>query len=120
MLATIARLEPNRIHVSVTDFNDTTHGSQNERQVVKVAVGDKIFITIPLDGMIDIALELSRLEKQYKKLIKEFDTTFTQRLGNPGFISKAPESVVSKLRAEASEADCHLKLLQARIAMLKN
>ena len=62
---------------------------------------------IPLEGLIDIAEEKSRLQKALDKLMKEIGG-LKGRLDNPNFVKSAPEDVVmeaqSNLEARADEA----------------
>jgi valyl-tRNA synthetase len=62
---------------------------------------------IPLQGLIDIGEEKSRLEKALEKLAKEIGG-LKGRLGNPNFVRSAPEDVVmeaqSNLEAREDEA----------------
>jgi valyl-tRNA synthetase len=75
---------------------------------------------IPLQGLIDIAEEKSRLEKALEKLAKEIGG-LKGRLNNPNFARSAPEDVVmeaqSNLEARAEEAD-KLRAALARLADL--
>ena len=53
---------------------------------------------IPLEGIIDIAEEKSRLSKSLEKLTKEIGG-LKGRLNNPNFIASAPEDIVDEARA---------------------
>ena len=61
---------------------------------------------IPLEGIIDIAAEKSRLSKTLEKLQKEI-ASLKSRLGNPKFLESAKEEVVEETRGnlEAREAE---------------
>lgn len=65
-------------------------------------VGDSTF-ALPLAGVIDIAVEKARLEKEVAKLDGEV-AQIDKKLGNEQFVSKAPEEVIEeqKLRREAA------------------
>ena len=75
---------------------------------------------IPLQGLIDIAEEKSRLQKALDKLAKEIGG-LKGRLDNPNFAKSAPEDVVmeaqSNLEARAEEAD-KIKAALLRLADL--
>ena len=69
-------------------------------------------IYIDLEGIIDFDKEAARLEKSILKLTKEVEG-FSKKLGNQGFISKAPENVVEKVKTQQAEAQAKLdKYLQ--------
>jgi valyl-tRNA synthetase len=65
-------------------------------------------LTIPLEGMIDIDAEKSRLDKAANAAEKERDS-LAQRLANPNFTERAKPEAVEKARsdheAKAAEAD---------------
>ncbi len=75
---------------------------------------------IPLEGLIDIAEEKSRLQKGLDKMMKEIGG-LKGRLDNPNFVKSAPEDVVmeaqSNLEARQDEAD-KIKAALARLADL--
>ena len=67
-------------------------------------------ILIPLAGLIDKQAELDRLNKEIGKISAEMKR-LEGKLGNPNFVDKAPEAVVSKEKtklASAQEAFSHL------------
>lgn len=66
-------------------------------------VGDATY-ALPLAGVIDLAAEKSRLEKEIGKLDGEI-AQVDKKLGNEQFVSKAPEEVIEeqKARREAAE-----------------
>jgi valyl-tRNA synthetase len=65
-------------------------------------------ITVPLEGVIDIAAERDRLTKALAAAAKERDS-LAARLGNPAFVERAKPEAVEKARADhdakAAEAD---------------
>ena len=70
-------------------------------------------ILIPLAGLIDKEAELARLEKEIGKLKVNIDKG-KAKLGNPGFVDKAPPAVVDKERARVDELSVALQQLQAQ------
>ena len=60
-------------------------------------VQNKFKIFIPLEGLIDYAKELDRLEKDYKKVISEIKRA-EGKLANEKFVNKAPEKLVQEER----------------------
>jgi valyl-tRNA synthetase len=68
-------------------------------------------ILIPLAGLIDKEAELARLEKEIGKLKINIDKG-NAKLGNPGFVDKAPAAVVDKERTRVDELSVALTQLQ--------
>jgi valyl-tRNA synthetase len=80
-----------------------------------VVRGCELFV--PLAGVVDFEAELARLDKELGKLSKELEFV-TKKLGNEGFVSKAPEDVVAKEKAKAAEfaeKKAALELLRAKV-----
>ena len=79
-------------------------------------VGD-IEIYVPLAGLIDVDAERQRLAKEIKKfqgLLRSLDG----KLGNEGFLKKAPPQVVEKERQRREEYADTLQKLEASLKML--
>ncbi len=68
-------------------------------------------ILIPLAGLINKDAELARLEKEIGKLQANCDKS-NAKLGNPGFVDKAPEAVVSKEKERVAEMESAISKLQ--------
>ena len=90
LLSTMAKLE------SVTVL-DTAEAPASATQVI-----GQTELLVPLAGLIDIDAECARLEREEEKLGKEVDK-LELRLGNPGFVDKAPADVVARERARLAE-----------------
>ncbi len=61
-------------------------------------------VALPLEGIIDFATETARLAKEQDRIEKEL-ASITGRLGNPGFVAKAPEDVLIETRERKAELD---------------
>ncbi len=72
---------------------------------------------IPLQGLIDIAEEKSRLEKAHDKLAKEIGG-LKGRLNNPNFAKSAPEDVVMEAQANLDARMDEAAKLQAALTRL--
>ena len=59
-------------------------------------------IYIPLEDLIDIEKELERLEKEKVNLQKELDRV-NAKLGNQGFVAKAPANVIEEEKAKKAK-----------------
>jgi valyl-tRNA synthetase len=86
-------------------IDSVTEGPAPKGSIAVAAEGAAF--AIPLQGLIDIGEEKSRLEKALEKLAKEIGG-LKGRLGNPNFVRSAPEDVVmeaqSNLEAREDEA----------------
>ncbi|MAB99021.1 MAG: valine--tRNA ligase, partial [Pseudomonadaceae bacterium] len=82
-------------------------------------VGD-MEVLVPMASLIDKAAELGRLDKEIQRLEGEVKRV-GGKLGNAGFVDKAPAEVIEKERAKLAEAEQALGKLaeqRARIASL--
>ncbi|MCD6584865.1 MAG: valine--tRNA ligase [Desulfobacteraceae bacterium] len=61
------------------------------------AIVDQALISVYLEGIIDFGKEVTRLEKEILKIDTEIDK-LNKKLNNPGFVNKAPEAVVDKVK----------------------
>ena len=61
-------------------------------------------VALPLEGVIDFATETARLKKELERIEKE-SAAIAGRLGNPGFVAKAPEEVLAETRERKVELD---------------
>ena len=50
---------------------------------------------LPLEGLIDVEAEKARLEKELEKIAKEVEKV-EKKLGNKGFVDRAPAEVVQE------------------------
>ena len=74
---------------------------------------DEATIALPIADVIDVAAEKARLTKEIAKLDGEL-VRFDKKLGNAGFLAKAPAEVVEEERRRRDEtAETHARLAQA-------
>ncbi len=88
---TLAKLE------SMTILSDGESAPMSTTQLV-----GEMELLIPMAGLIDVAAEMARIDKQLDKLnadIKRIDG----KLSNEGFVAKAPAAVIEKERAKQVE-----------------
>lgn len=71
---------------------------------------------LPVEGLIDIDKELSRLQKEEEKLLAEL-TRVDSQLGNPLFMERAKPEVVSKLVESAASVRERLEKIRAQRAL---
>ncbi|HJV16127.1 MAG TPA: valine--tRNA ligase [Bacillales bacterium] len=87
-----------------------------EKSMTAVITG--LEIILPLEGLINIEEEVARLEKELDKLNKEVERV-QKKLGNEGFIKKAPESVIEEERAKEKDYLEKRSIVQSRINELQ-
>ncbi|MFZ5562638.1 MAG: class I tRNA ligase family protein, partial [Thermodesulfobacteriota bacterium] len=86
---------------------------EKSRHAATAVVGDAV-IYVLLEGVIDFAAELARIEKELARVDKELDGV-SKKLSNSGFLAKAPAQVVDAVRATAAElTEKQAKLKAAR------
>ena len=82
-----------------------------EAPAAATALVGKMEILIPLEGLIDKAAELNRLDKEIAKLDKII-TQSASKLANENYVAKAPAAVVAKEREKLAELQQALYQLQ--------
>ncbi|MBF2720142.1 valine--tRNA ligase [Psychrobacter sp. NG254] len=75
-------------------------------------------VLVPMKGLIDPTAELARLDKAHEKLQKQADG-IARKLGNEGFVSKAPAEVVDAEKAKLAELEGQLTAMTAQMEQLK-
>ncbi|MCC6624646.1 MAG: valine--tRNA ligase [Deltaproteobacteria bacterium] len=83
-----------------------------------VAVADTCTVYVPLEGIIDIAQEIARLDKAMAKIDKDIQK-LADKLGNERFVAQAPADVVAEQRARLSEAQATRATYAETIARLR-
>jgi len=84
---------------------------------VQLVVDEATFV-LPLAGVIDVAAEKARLEKEIAKLDAEI-VKFDRKLANESFVAKAPPEVVETERERRTEAmQTRIRIAEARDRLL--
>ena len=83
-----------------------------------IALLDELRVLVPLKGLIDVGAELARLEKRHAKLAAERAKS-AGKLGNDGFVNKAPAAVIAQERERLARFEQQLEELSAQRAELK-
>ncbi|HEX7056247.1 MAG TPA: valine--tRNA ligase [Bacilli bacterium] len=91
--------------------------SAPDKAVTAVISGVELFF--PLSGLIDIAQEIERLEKELETLTFEVERV-SKKLANENFVAKAPAKVVAEERAKHLDYTGKREKVLARIAELKS
>ncbi|QIR15356.1 valine--tRNA ligase [Shewanella aestuarii] len=88
---TLAKLE------SMTILADGETAPMSTTQLV-----GEMELLIPMAGLIDVAAEMARIDKQLEKLGQEI-SRLEGKLSNQGFVAKAPAAVIEKERAKMGD-----------------
>lgn len=84
--------------------------------MISVITGAEVYL--PLADLIDLNEEISRLQKEAKKLESEV-TRGEKKLGNEKFVANAPEAVVAKEKEKLANYKQQLAATESRIEELK-
>jgi valyl-tRNA synthetase len=83
-----------------------------------VGVGTGFEVRVPLAGVIDVAAETARIDKELARIDTDLEG-IEKKLSNPNFVARAPVEVVEKDRARAAELGAtRQKLTNHRALML--
>jgi valyl-tRNA synthetase len=82
------------------------------------AITKGVEVFVPLKGLIDVDKEVARQEKELSLVEKDL-VRIRGKLGNSGFLDKAPADVVEKERAKAEELSGKQTAIKERLSMLK-
>jgi valyl-tRNA synthetase len=97
-------------------FSVNESAERPKSSATAVVGGATIFI--PLEGIIDFSKEAQRLEKEMNKLTKEL-AVVSKKLGNDGFLNKAPNDVVEQVKAKHSGLQEKQKKLESNLNRIK-
>ncbi|GAB2635552.1 valine--tRNA ligase [Psychrobacter pocilloporae] len=90
----------------------------NEVPLSSSSMVGQLRVLVPMKGLIDPTAELKRLGKSFDKLQKQADG-IARKLGNEGFVSKAPAEVVDAEKAKLAELEGQLTAMTAQMEQLK-
>ena len=79
---------------------------------------DELEILVPLEGLIDVDAERSRLMKEISKLLSGLKAVET-KLNNEKFLSNAPSSIVTKEREKKDQISATLKSFETQLKKLE-
>ena len=97
-------------------LSSITHEDAPPADAVQIVVGEAT-LALPLAGVIDIAAEKARLEKEIAKQEGEI-RKISGKLSNEGFLAKAPAEVIEENRARLAEEEAKQKKLAQALARL--
>jgi len=83
----------------------------------QIVLGEAI-VALPLAGVIDLAAERARLEKELERTAKDI-AAIDSRLGNQGFLAKAPEDVVDEARDRRTDLEARQSRITQALSRLQ-
>jgi valyl-tRNA synthetase len=96
-----------------------TDGDPKATEQAMVVVASDVVAVLPLAGMVDLEAERGRLRRELEGARGE-KTRLEGQLANEGFVSRAPEHVVSGVRQKLALADEKIEVLRRRLGELGN
>ncbi|MFD0617963.1 valine--tRNA ligase [Paenibacillus sp. GCM10027629] len=102
---------------NTSQFEASTDIAVPEKAMTAIVTGAELYL--PLAGLIDIAQEIERLEKEVKNLRSEVERV-DKKLANEGFVAKAPAKVIEEERAKQQDYSDKLDKVLARIQELQS
>lgn len=90
--------------------------SAPDKAMTAIITGAELYL--PLAGLIDIGQEIARLEKEIQNLNAEVERV-EKKLGNAGFVSKAPAKVIEEEKAKMADYADKRDKVKTRIAELR-
>jgi len=84
-----------------------------------LALVSDLRVMVPLAGLIDVAAERARLQKEIER--NQADLARVEgKLGNPNFVNKAPSAVVDKERVKAADLRTRIAALEDQLEKLES
>ncbi|WP_180120586.1 valine--tRNA ligase [Acinetobacter sp. YH12086] len=114
--AQIARIEP--LFKALAKVESITFLSDGEQPPLSSSsVVGHVSVFVPMKGLIDPKAELGRLQKDLDKVQKQHDQIAT-KLGNEGFVAKAPAAVVEGEKVKLAEFADQLAKIKANMEQI--
>ncbi|CAH2030931.1 valine--tRNA ligase [Trichlorobacter ammonificans] len=99
--------------------SDLTVGSNLPKpEDAAVQPAGKFQVYVPLKGLVDVAEEEKRLQKEIGKLDKEIEL-FSKKLENPSFVDRAPADIVAKEKAKLAEVTAKKAVLEESLEKIR-
>jgi valyl-tRNA synthetase len=104
------------LRTGINDLEIVSLGEKMENAIQRTVGG--INIHIPLEDLVDVEKEKTRLKKEIEN-IKKFITGLKSRLENKDFISKAPKQIIDQQKESLSRKENELQELRKHLKSLK-
>jgi valyl-tRNA synthetase len=118
--ATRTLLERERAFIALLCRAEVKIGEPSETPAPEgsaVSVAGEVAVLADLAGLVDVAKERERLERNLKKTIKDLEAV-EKKLNNAGFMERAPQDVVEKERERLKELRQAKAKLEAGLATI--
>lgn len=115
----INRLQEYRGFLSSLAKLESIEIAGDQLPAASTAIADHLEILVPIAGLIDVAAELSRLDKEIEKLSKD-SQRLSGKLSNANFVERAPAEVVAKEREKLAQAETAIAKLIEQKSQLEN
>jgi len=99
----------------VSELRFTQDGARPAQSASAVVDGEEVFV--PLEGLIDLAVERARLQKEIDRIAGLLEG-IRKKLGNESFVGRAPAEVVEKEREKERSFESNLAKLRRNLASL--
>ncbi|WP_028114343.1 valine--tRNA ligase [Ferrimonas kyonanensis] len=114
----LARVETNRTFLNRLANLESIEVLSGDAPMCTTQLIGEMELLIPMAGLIDVAAEVARIDKQIAKLAQDAERV-EKKLSNQGFLAKAPEAVVAKEQAKLDEAKRDISKLEEQKEQLK-
>jgi len=109
ILLRLAKLDPDKVRIA------PALAERPDKALALVLAGVEVYL--PLAGMVDIDKERARLAKELDTVARDIARS-EKLLGNPGFVSKAPEDVVEAEREKLAALQDRKARLEEQVRVL--
>jgi valyl-tRNA synthetase len=114
---TVARLRAHEVAIGrLARISSIAIAGEPLKGAIQLVLGEAT-LSLPLAGIVDIAVEKTRLEREVDKAAKEI-ARIDAKLGNAQFMAKAPEEVVEEQRERRADQAALKARTEAAIARL--
>jgi valyl-tRNA synthetase len=90
------------------------HNNVPKPEASATAVFGKNQIHVLLKGLLDLDEEKKRLKKEIKKIQKDMEAS-NKKLSNQGFLEKAPQEIINKVRGKVESMEIKLEKLEKNL-----
>ncbi len=93
--------------------------TDQEQNKMATNVASNFIIYVPIEGQVDIPAEISRLEKDRKAVLKDYEI-YGKKLKNENYLKKAPEEIIKKDTQKYEKSKEILEKIDRSIERLKS
>ncbi len=105
------------VHSHLASLEVGTSGAERPPKAA-AALGERVEVFVPAEGLVDVAAELERLQKRLQQADKDRDRS-AAKLANEQFTSRAPAEVVEHERQRLARAESDLAKLRERVQLFR-